>query len=81
VLILALFTCIFFAFIMSSMISNIQGSFNPLLGADTWVTAGHFNTFYLAASLVTNFWTYVIAIIVLGLGYWAWIYTQRNNGR
>jgi hypothetical protein len=79
VLILALFVCIFFGFIMADMISNVQQGLNPLLAADTWVTADHFQMFFSASTLVTSFWTYIVAIIVIGLSYWAWIYVQRRN--
>jgi hypothetical protein len=79
VLILSLFTLIFLAFLFSSMVQSVQESFNPMLGVTSWVTAEHFNVFYLAASLVTNLWTYIIGVIILGLAYWAWIYTQRKG--
>jgi hypothetical protein len=62
-----------------TMIQGVQEGVNPLLGVSTWATTEHFNTFYLAASLVTNLWTYIIGIIIIGLAYWAWIYTQRRG--
>lgn len=63
---------------MASMIGNVQEGLNPLLGADSWVTIDHFQMFYGATTLVTSVWTYIVAIIIIGLGYWAWIYVQRR---
>jgi hypothetical protein len=78
---MALFACIFFAFIFSQAVESVQAAMNPYLGNSSWATPEHYNAFYLAATLVTNVWTYIIPLVFIGLAYWAWIYTQRNNGR
>lgn len=68
-----------FAFILSTMVGSVQSAMNPSLGSSSWVDLEHFNVFYLAATLVTNIWTYIVALIVFGLMYWAYIYVQRRN--
>lgn len=57
----------------------MQESVNPMLDSDAWLTPEHYSTFHAAASVLTNMWTYIIAIIVFGLLYWGIIYTQRKN--
>lgn len=79
VLIVSLFALIFFALLFSTMIQSVQEGMNPYLDVTSWVDAEHFNTFYLAASLVTNVWTYIIGLIIFGLMYWVWIATQRKG--
>ena len=79
VLLIAIPALIVFAFMFSTVIQAVQESMNPMLSSNTWVDTEHFNVFYTAASVVTNFWTYILGIIILGLGYWAWIYTQRKG--
>ncbi len=79
VLIISVVALVFLALLFSTMIQGVQEGTNPLLGVSTWVTPEHFNVFYMAATVVTNFWTYVFGIIILGLMYWAWIYTQRKG--
>lgn len=78
-LILALFVMVFFAFVMASMVGNVQAALNPMLGADVWVTEGHFQMFSQAATLVSSFWVYILAVAIIGLGLWAWIYVQRRS--
>lgn len=79
VLILAIVVLLFFSFYFGSMVQNVQESFNPQLGADTWATPEHFNTFYLATTLMTNVWTYIFAFIFFSLMYFAYLYTQRRG--
>ena len=79
VLILAIVVLLFFSFYFGSMVQNIQESFNPQLGEENWATEDHFNTFYLAATLITNIWTYIFAFIFFGLVYFSYLYTQRKG--
>ena len=78
-LIIAIPALIVFAFMFGTVIQAVQEGMNPSLGVETWVDSEHFNVFYTAASVVTNFWTYILGIILLGLAYWVWIYTQRKG--
>lgn len=78
-LIIAIPAIIVFSFIFATVVQNVQEAVNPDLTADSWATEEHFNVFYSAATVVTNFWMYMIPIALIGLAYWAWIYTQRKG--
>lgn len=75
----SLLVCIVLAFILSTMIGSVQEAMNPSLTSGSWVDLEHFNMFYLAATLVTNVWTYIVALVIFGLMYWAYIYVQRRS--
>jgi len=79
VLFIALAACIVFALLFQTIVQNVQTSVNPELAADNWLTPEHYSTFHAAATVLTNLWTYIIAIAIFGLLYWAVIYTQRKN--
>ena len=36
-------------------------------------------SYELADTFMGNLWTYLLVIMVLGLLYWAWIYSQRKS--
>jgi TRAP-type C4-dicarboxylate transport system permease small subunit len=69
----------FFAIYFSTVIQYAQEAFNPYLTTTSWVDEEHFNIFYLAATLLTNLWTYVFVFIFFGLVYYAYLYTQRRG--
>lgn len=79
VLIAALIILVLFSFLFSSVVENIQNAFNPTLDITSWATPEHYNTFYYAASLVTNIWTYVFVFIFFGLCYFTYTYSQRRG--
>lgn len=79
VLIVGLIALIVFSFLFGSVIENVQRSFNNYLGVDKWVTSDHFNMFYLAASFVTNIWTYIYAFAFFGMLFFAYLYSQRRG--
>lgn len=78
-LFIALAAVIVFALLFQTVVQNVQESANPELGADNWLTPEHYTTFHAATTLLTNLWTYIVAIAIFGLLYWAVIYTQRKN--
>jgi hypothetical protein len=77
---MSLIAGIFLSFLFGSVIQNVQESTNPLLGVDSWVDAEHFQTFYLAANVVTNLWTYFFGLIIFGLMFWVYTYVQKRGG-
>lgn len=79
VLIIALIAGIFFAFFYMNVIEKVQDTINPLIAEDQWAAATHYSLLYYATLFVTNLWTYIVAIIVFILAYWAYIYSQRRG--
>jgi uncharacterized BrkB/YihY/UPF0761 family membrane protein len=79
VLAICLAAGIFFGFLMMNVVEKVQDAINPLIDYDQWATDAHYDTFYLAASFVTNVWTYIIALIVFVLAYWGYTYSQRRT--
>ena len=79
VLFVGLIALLFLAVLFSTVMGNVQESFNPQLESSTWVTEDHYNVFYLASTTLTNIWTYIYAFIFFGLVYFAYLYTQRRG--
>jgi uncharacterized BrkB/YihY/UPF0761 family membrane protein len=68
-----------FGFLFMTAIGSIQDALNPMIEEGLSVSEEHLNTFSLAATLVTNLWTYIIAFIFIVAAYWAYIYSQRRS--
>jgi hypothetical protein len=79
VTVLALFAGGFFIFVMATGIQGIQEAFNPSLEESSWMDAGHFSAFNLAANFVTNIWLLFPAILLFGVAYWTYVYAQRQS--
>lgn len=60
-------------------IGDIQDALNPIIEETLSVSEEHFNVFALAATFITNLWTYIILGIFLILAYWAYTYSQRRS--
>lgn len=68
-----------FAFIFMTAMSSVQTAFEPSLTASQFQSGSLYMAYYYANLFITNIWTYIIAFIVLILGYWIYIYNQRKS--
>lgn len=79
VLLVGLIALVFFSIYFSTVIQYTQTGMNAYLVESSWVDADHYNVFYLAATFLTNLWTYVFVFIFFGLVYFAYLYSQRRG--
>lgn len=79
VLIMAIIVGAVFAFLFMDAIGGVQASLNLAVAEALDASPDYFTTFSLAATFVTNLWTYMVAVIFIILAYWAYIYSQRKG--
>lgn len=79
VLIAALIVGSIVAFLLMNVVSHVQDAFEPTLTTSHWISSEAYMAYYYATMLVTNIWTYIIAIIFIILAYWLYIYNQRRS--
>ena len=72
-------------FVMAFLWFVVWASFTPLRTGVTDIMTQYNNesspypNFLLADTFMYNLWAFFMAIVVFGLLYWAWLYSQRKN--
>jgi len=67
----------FLYFALYIPISQIQTSIANVMSGYSGDST--YASYQLADIFMQNLWTYLLVIMVLGLLYWAWIYSQRKS--
>lgn len=65
-------------FFVSLVVEKIQIATGPYFVEGSFPTAANFNAFSLANTFMNYFWTFFLVILVLGLAYYGWVYSQRK---
>jgi hypothetical protein len=79
VVIITLVACGFFWFLMANVVQGIQEAVNPSLVESNWIASEIYTAFTYASLFITNFWSFFLVILVLGVSYWIYIYSQRKR--
>ena len=79
VIIVALIVGAFFSFMFMNLISAVQTAYEPILPASQFISGDAYMAYYYAATFITGLWKYILAIVIIILAYWVYIYTQRKG--
>lgn len=79
VLIMALVACGFVWYVIACAVQAVQVGVGSTISSDKWVSNSTYQTFDLANTFVNNFWTYFLVLLVLGLLYYGYIFSQRKG--
>ena len=79
VLIAALIIGSVVGFMLMNVVSHVQEAVEPMLSTSNWINGEAYMAYYYATNLVTNIWTYIIAIVFIVMLYWLYIYNQRRS--
>ena len=73
-----LFLMAFLWFVLNVAIQSVRtGILASLVQYD--VENSTYPNFVLADTFMSNIWTFFLVIVVMGLLYWVWIYSQRKG--
>ncbi|MHA2219478.1 MAG: hypothetical protein ACXACY_26510 [Candidatus Hodarchaeales archaeon] len=81
VIIVSLISLAFVWFALASVVQRVQEGLNPSLNASAFADTDVYNAFVSASSFITYIWMFFLGLILFGLLYWAYIYSQRKGER
>ena len=78
VLIITLVAGAFFWYLMAVVVESMQEATNSYYIEDNFPSVANYDAFALANTFINYFWTFFLAILVIGLAYYGWVYSQRK---
>jgi len=78
VVLVSLFAMAFLWFVMYAAFTPIRAGITAAMTPYD-VENSTYTSFEYADTFMSNFWAYFLVILILGLAYWAYIYSQRKQ--
>jgi len=78
VVLVTLFVMAFLWLVLYAVVVPLQAGINSIM-AQYDVANSSYQSYELANTFMTNLWAYLLVLVVLGLAYWIYIYSQRRE--